>query len=189
VSGGIGWYDTERTINFPGFFAQAQSDNDISYVDGRLRAEYLFSAGTWYAKPMVDLDATHVSADGATESGAGGVGLKVHGSDETVLSATPMLELGTQFGNPNGTLVRPYVRGGATFFDDPDFVLLASFEGAPSGVGTFRIAANTDDVVGNVGAGFDVIGTDGTSFRLYYEGRFGDTVEQHAAGIKGTLPF
>jgi hypothetical protein len=31
-------------------------------------------------------------------------------------------------------------------------------------------------------------GGDGTSFRLYYDGRFGDTVEQHAAGIKGTLP-
>jgi hypothetical protein len=67
--------------------------------------------------------------------------------------------------------------------------MLASFDGAPSGEGPFRIATNTGDVVGNVGAGFDVLGTDGTSFRLYYEGRFGDIVEQHAAGIKGTLPF
>jgi len=25
--------------------------------------------------------------------------------------------------------------------------------------------------------------------RLYYEGRFGDLVEQHGAGLKGTLPF
>jgi hypothetical protein len=100
-----------------------------------------------------------------------------------------MVELGAQFGNPNGTLVRPYVKAGATMFDDPDFALLASFEGAPSGVGPFRIAANTDDVVGNVGAGLDVLGVDGTSFRLYYEGRFGDTVEQHAAGIKGSWPF
>ena len=87
-----------------------------------------------------------------SESGASGVGLKVRGSDETVFSATPMLELGAQFGNPNGTLVRAYVRGGATLFDDQDFVLLASFAGAPSGVGPFRIATNTDDVVSNVGA-------------------------------------
>ena len=113
----------------------------------------------------------------------------MRGSDETVFSATPMLELGAQFGNPNGTLVRAYVRGGATLFDDQDFVLLASFAGAPSGVGPFRIATNTDDVVSNVGAGFDVIGGDGTSFRLNYEGRFGDMVEQHAAGIKGPWPF
>lgn len=60
---------------------------------------------------------------------------------------------------------------------------------ASSGVGKFRITTSTDDVVGNLGAGLDVLGNDGTSFRLYYEGRFSDTVEQHAAGIKGTLPF
>lgn len=58
-------------------------------------------------------------------------------------------------------------------------MLLAS----PSGMGTFRIATATDDVVGNVGAGLDVLGSDGTSFRLQTR------VEQHAAGIKGTLPF
>jgi hypothetical protein len=44
-------------------------------------------------------------------------------------------------------------------------------------------------VIGMAGAGVDVIGTDGTSFRLYYEGRFSDLVEQHAGGIKATLPF
>jgi outer membrane autotransporter protein len=98
-----------------------------------LRAEYLLSAGTWYAKPMVDLDATHISLDGVREKGAGGVGLNVRGSDE--LSASPALELGAQFGNPQGTLVRPYLRGGATFYDDPGFVVLASFEGSLSGVG------------------------------------------------------
>jgi outer membrane autotransporter protein len=189
VSGGMGWYDTERTINFPGFFAQAQADNEISYVDGRFRAEYLLSNGRWYAKPMVDLDATHINLDGTHESFASGAGLNVRGSDETVFSATPMLEFGTEFGVAGGTLVRPYIRGGATLFDDPDFVLLASFEGAPSGVGPFRIAAATDDVVGNVGVGVDVIGADGASFRLYYDGRFGDTVEEHAGGIKATLPF
>ena len=85
---------------------------------------------------------------------------------QTVLSATPALELGAQFGAPYGTLVRPYIRGGATFYDDPDFVLLASFEGAPSGVGPFRIATATDDVLANLGAGIDVIGAEGASFRL-----------------------
>lgn len=96
-------------------------------MNGRFRAEYLVSAGTWYAKPLVDLDATHVSLDGVNETGSGGMALNVRGSEETVLSATPALELGAQFGDPNGTPVRPYVRGGATLFDDPDFVLLASF--------------------------------------------------------------
>ena len=81
------------------------------------------------------------------------------------------------------------MRGGATFFDDPNFVLLARFEGAPSGVGPFRIATATDDVVGNVGADVDVIGVGGASFRLYYDGRFSDLIEEHAGGIKASLPF
>jgi hypothetical protein len=34
-----------------------------------------------------------------------------------------------------------------------------------------------------------VIGTEGASFRLYYEGRFGDLVEQHAGDIKASLRF
>jgi hypothetical protein len=44
-------------------------------------------------------------------------------------------------------------------------------------------------VVGNLSAGFDVIGTDGASFPLYYDGGFGDLIEEHAGGIKGLLPF
>ena len=147
VSGGWGWYDTERPIAFAGFSAFARSDHEIGYVDGGFRAAYQLGSGSLYAKPMVDFDATHISLDGVSESGAGGVGLKVHGNEETVLSATPALELGAQFGGPNGLLFRPYIRGGATFFDDPDFVLLASFEGAPEGVGPFRIATTTDDTV------------------------------------------
>ena len=95
----------------PGFAAQASADNDIDTVNGRFRAAYLLGSGSWYAKPMVDLDATQISLDGVKESGAGGVGLNVRGNDETVFSATPALEIGTQFGSPGGTLVRPYVRG------------------------------------------------------------------------------
>jgi len=110
VSGGQGWYDTDRPIAFTGFSALAQSDHDVSYIDGRFRAAYLFTNGNWYAKPMVDLDATRISLDNVNEQGAGGASLNVRGNDETVLSATPALELGTQFVTARGTLLRPYVR-------------------------------------------------------------------------------
>ena len=189
VSGGQGWYDTDRPIAFPGFSVLAQADHDVSYIDGRFRAAYLFTNGSWYAKPLVDFDATRISLDNVNERGAGGASLNVRGNDETVLSATPALELGTQFVTARGTLVRPYLRGGATIFDDPDFVVRASFAGAPSGVGPFRIATATDDLVGNVGAGIDVIDGRGRELKLFYEGRFGDLVEEHAGGVKASLPF
>ena len=44
-------------------------------------------------------------------------------------------------------------------------------------------------MVGDVSAGVDVIATNGSSFSVYYDGRFGDTVEAHEGGVKGTLPF
>ena len=43
--------------------------------------------------------------------------------------------------------------------------------------------------MGNVGAGVDVIDGRGRELKLFYEGRFGDLVEEHAGGVKGTLPF
>ncbi len=43
--------------------------------------------------------------------------------------------------------------------------------------------------MGNVGAGVDVIDGRGRELELFYEGRFGDLVEEHAGGIKASLPF
>jgi uncharacterized protein with beta-barrel porin domain len=189
VSGGWGWYDTKRPIDFDGFSAVSSANNDIGVVDGRLRAAYLLTNGAWYAKPMVDLDATQLDINGVREHGAGGASLIVKGNNETVLSASPALELGTQFQWSDGTLIRPYVRGGATFFNNTDFALEASFEGSPGGVGPFRIRTNTDDVVANLSAGIDLIATGGAELKLFYDGRFGDLVEEQSGGIKASLPF
>ena len=32
-------------------------------------------------------------------------------------------------------------------------------------------------------------GSAAASFRLYYDGRFSDLIEEHAGGIKASLPF
>jgi outer membrane autotransporter protein len=189
VSGGRGSYDIERPIAFPGFSALAKGDTDIDNVDGRLRAAYLFDFGRWYLKPRVDLDATRLDLDGTKESGAGGASLVVRGNDQTYLSASPALELGTQFAMANGTLIRPYVRGGATMFDETDFTLKASFAGTPKGVAPFRIRTGIDDVVADVSAGVEVLDLRGASVKLFYDGRFGDTIQENAAGAKATVPF
>jgi outer membrane autotransporter protein len=189
VSGGVGSYDVKRPISFPGFSALAKGDADIGSVDGRFRAAYLLTSGAWYAKPMVDFDVTWLGLDGTNEHGGEGAGLKVRGNDETVFSASPALEIGTQLVWSDGTLLRPYARAGATIFGDNDFVVLASFEQAPGGVGPFRIATKTDDVVADVGAGLDIIGKKGAELKLFYEGRFGDLVSDNAGGVKASIPF
>ena len=134
-------------------------------------------------KPQVDLDATRLDLDGTNERGAGGASLVVRGNEETYLSASPTLELGTQFAMANGTVIRPYVRGGATIFDEP-FTLTASFAGTPKGVAPFRIRTGIDDVVANVSAGVEALGVRSASVKLFYDGRFGDTIQ-----AKATVPF
>jgi uncharacterized protein with beta-barrel porin domain len=189
VSGGRGSYDIDRPIAFPGFSALAKGDTDIDNVTGRLRAAYLVDFGGWYLKPLVDLDATRLDLDGTKERGAGGASLVVKGNDQTYLSASPALELGTQFAMANGTLIRPYVRGGATIFDETDFTLKASFAGTPKGIAPFRIRTGIDDVVADVSAGVEVVDVRGASVKLFYDGRFGDTIQENAVGAKATVPF
>lgn len=76
----------------------------------------------------------------------------------------------------NDTLVRPYIRGGVTVFDNTDFGLLASFEGTPAGVVPFAITSNIDRVLGVVSVGVDALNMKGTTLKLDYDGRYGDTI-------------
>jgi hypothetical protein len=46
----------------------------------------------------------------------------VKGEQDWVLSASPALEIGTEVQGENGTILRPFVRAGATVFDDNNFV-------------------------------------------------------------------
>ena len=172
-----------------GFSALAKGDTDIDNISGRFRAAYLFDFGGWYFKPLVDLDATRLDLDGTNEGGAGGASLVVKGNDQTYLSAAPALEFGTQFAMANGTLIRPYVRGGGTIFDETEFTLKASFVGTPKGVAPFRIRTGIDDVVADVSAGVEVLDVRGASVKLFYDGCFGDTIQENAAGAKATVPF
>ena len=188
VSGGFGWYDTERTMSFPGFSAHAQADNEIGYVDGRFRAEYLLSNGQWYAKPMVDLDATHIDLDGAQENGAGGVGLNVAATTRRCSrprrcsSSAPSSAIPGYAGQALYPRRRHLVRRSR---------LCAAGELRGRAIRRGPVPhRRLDRRCGRrCRRGVDVIGAEGASFRLYYDGRFGDTVEEHAGGIKASWNF
>jgi hypothetical protein len=40
-----------------------------------------------------------------------------------------------------------------------------------------------------VSAGVEVLSGGGASLKLFYDGRFGDTIEENAGGAKATVPF
>ena len=190
ISGGQGWYDTTRNLAFGGFAGQATADHDVNHLTGRLRGAYAFTNGVHYIKPLVDLNVTWVDIDGFTEAGGNGAALIVQGTDETIFSVSPAVEFGWQSQiDDAGTLLRPYIRAGVTVFDDPDFAVVSSFAAAPAGSPGIRTVVGTDDVVGDIAAGLDVLTTDGTVLKVYYSGQFGEDTTQQSVGARASLPF
>lgn len=189
MSAAHGWYDTTRLMNFGGFNRTAQGDQEIDVLQGRFRASYVLGNPGLYYKPMIDAAVTGVDLGSVTETGAGGASLRVHSGDHTVFSVSPAMELGTEWWWSNGTLVRPYVRGGLTWYSEDDVTVTASFLGAPGSVAPFTIAANTDDVQADVNAGVEMISGGDSTLRLFYDGHFGDRIAVNAAGFKASVKF
>ncbi len=189
VSGGRGWYDTTRPMAFGNFAATADGDYDIDVFQGRLHASYVMGAPSLFFKPMIDAAATYVGLDDVNESYANGAGLNVHGNGETIYSLAPAVEVGTEWWTTAGTLIRPFVRGGVTWFSEDDVTVSASFAGAPDGVGPFSIRASTDEVLYDLSAGLEMITAGETNFRVFYDGHFGDETTIHSVGLKGSAKF
>lgn len=188
-SGAHGWYDTARPMGFGGFSQTARSDHDLDVLQGRLHASYVLGNPGLYYKPMLDVAVTDVDLGDVRERGAGGASLLVHGADHTVFTLSPALEVGTEWWWSNGTLVRPFVRAGLTWFSEDDVTVASSFSGAPSGVPDFTVIANTDEVQADVAAGIELISGSDSALRLFYDGQFGDRLAVHAAGFKASVKF
>ena len=103
--------------------------------------------------------------------------------------AARTLEQARKIALTDGILLRPYIRAGVTVFDDPEFTLTSSFAAAPAGAPSFRTQVGTDDVVGDIAAGLDVLATDSSVIKVYYAGQFGEDTEQQSVGAKVNLPF
>jgi len=189
VNGGRGWYDNTRPMSFGGFAGTATSDSTIDVVNAGLRAAYVFGTPHLYWKPVLDAAVTNLDLGGFAESGGGGANLLVGGTNQTVYTIAPSIEVGTEWWLANGTLVRPFLRGGANWYGNGDFAVTAAFLTAPAGTSPFTINTDMDDVMGVVGAGLDMITADDTALRLSYDGQLGETTHIHAVGVKGSVSF
>ncbi len=188
VTGAFGWSDTERHVSFGGFTGHANADYDTDYISGRLSAAYLLPFRGMYLKPQVDVAYSHVSRDGYTEHGTGGIALVVASSDDGVWSARPMLEIGTEVPLAGGGVARPYLKGGVTVRDKEGFVTNAAFLDAPDS-GSFNVTSRIDRTTADFVAGLDLITPSDTSLRLQYDGQFGDTVQQHIGSAKLSIKY
>ena len=189
VNGGHGWYDTTRPMAFGGFTGTATSNSGIDIFNGGLRAAYVLGSPDLYFKPMLDAAATRLDLGDFSESGGGAANLAVASSQQTVYTIAPSLEIGTEWWWSNGTLVRPYLRGGATWYENGNLALSAAFLGSPAGVSPFTITTKMDDVMGTVGAGIDIINGNDAVLHVAYDGQFGSDTQISAIALKGSARF
>lgn len=189
VSGGRAWYDTKRPVAFTGFNGVATSDSHIDVLNGGFRFAYVFGTPHLYFKPVLDAAITSLDLGGFTETGGGAANLTVAGSRQTVYTLAPWLEAGTEWWLADGTLIRPFLRGGVTFYEGNEFGLSAAFAGAPAGVSPFTINTKMDDTMGVIGVGLDMVTAQELVVRFAYDGQFGETTQIHSVAVKGSMAF
>ncbi len=186
---GTGEVDMTRRLNIGGFTPTARSSYDVDHVGATFHAAYLLDRSSWYAKPFVDVNVTHIDRESAQETGGGAANLNVSGSDETWFSVTPALELGTTIDRGDGRAIRPYVRAGVTIYGDTDQSVTARFVGAPTAVGGFTTTSEFDDVFADIEAGVTLFHGEQHTVSAGYGGRFSDDTEVHGFFVKGTRTF
>lgn len=190
VSGGIAQFETTRTIAFPDFSrVSAQSDPDITFATAQLRAAYLSDFGSWYAKPLVDLQVTYLDRDAVTETGGGPANLWVSGAADTSFSISPAIEFGTEYAIGSGASMKPFLKTGFTYLGDADRRLTAGFVEAAPGVPAFSIDFSPDDLYANLEAGVQIFEQDGSTLSFGYKDMISDHARQNGIFAKGTLKF
>lgn len=190
LSGGIGAVDTSRPAAFGAFTGVATADFIVAYLNQRFRAAYdVPAAGGLHIKPMADIDITGIFRDGIQESGVPGANLRVESDTTVIASFSPSLEFGREWQTGDGMLLRPFLRAGATVFSDDSIDVTSRFDGTPAGVASFSTSSRIDQVMADVGAGFDLLMDNDATLRLNYEGHFGSTTMIHAASLKAGVKF
>ncbi len=189
LGGSFGSYDHKRFVNLAGIGQTATASQDVFSGINRLRFSYLSDMGPWYFKPLIDIGATYINAEGFTEQNAGAANLRVNGYDKWMFSVMPGIELGGQMRDSRDTIYRPYVRLGATFFDNQTYNITANFDGAATGLAPFIVTSKLDTIFADVEVGVHILTTSGFNIRLDYEGRFGEHSMQNAGTLKASIPL
>lgn len=184
LAGGYGSHRMHRNLSIAGYDNRVSGSPDVYSVGARFRAARQFALSeTLYLKPYVDLDAFYTRMKGYTESG-GPLALQVEGSDQFVMSVSPMLEFGGQVRTSDGTIFRPFAYAGAAFLSKETWTSTARLAAAPAGGPSITTSLPGDRVVGRFGIGLTVNSPSGLDFRLQYDGEASSKVRSHAGQLK-----
>jgi uncharacterized protein YhjY with autotransporter beta-barrel domain len=174
-------YDTNRLISTGGAAVQADSSHDGGLFSGYLRAGVPFRFDNWVLEPFASAQYVHLNEKGYTESGAGGLGLKVDGTTTRSLVS----EVGTRFTRvfffENGKIVPEISAAWLHDFDITDQTLSSSFAGAPGSAFTVAGPRTAKDGA-TAGAGITFMNGEAFSMSLNYSGEYRDDISHRVLG-------
>ena len=179
----MGWYETDRRIQIPGYQALAGDSAEVRSLGVRLRAAYEVAGPQWYLRPMLDAELIDVRVPSHRESGAGILSLDYDSASQTSLALTPAVEVGGRLDFQAGYTLRPFVRAGVSLLSNDDWTVSARLAGAPAGVPGFATTIPLDPVTGQVSVGLQLRATKGLDLRLSYDGAFSEHIASHAGSL------
>jgi outer membrane autotransporter protein len=188
VSGGWGDFDTSRAISFPAPDVISGS-LETSYVSVMLRTAYLLEAGSFYAKPMVDLAMTRLMIDELRETGGNVLSVWADRTSENLYTVRPAIEFGTSLAMGNGFVIRPYVEVSGTFNLGDDIVLPLSFAGDPLNVQPLQMSGGMPDKTFGIAGGLDLLNIDNVNVSLRYDAQLGKEYLEQSGTIKMSIGF
>ncbi|MFV0282313.1 MAG: autotransporter outer membrane beta-barrel domain-containing protein [Castellaniella sp.] len=154
----------------------AKSTPKSFFLAGRLRLAYEVSRQSWYLRPYVDFDVSHIRQNGYQEEGSGLFDLKVHGNDTTSYMVSPMLEIGGRRNLASGSTLRAYLVGGASFLNGGDVV--TTMELGSLGSKPFSLRSGMPRTYANLSAGLEYVTPKGfelkTEYSLRVNGQYRD---------------
>ncbi|MDI6624216.1 MAG: autotransporter domain-containing protein [Brevundimonas sp.] len=178
--------DTRRGITVGAFSGQAIGDTHIEgqALSASVARRFLINDNTRIALGAVGT-ASNASADGYTETGAGGLSLHVSGQERS-WQTLQLGARGTQDYRVNGQSFRIYAGAGVlAITGDRQAIGDMRFSGAPTGFGAFTVeGAETPPLAGLANFGLEVGVSEGVTVSAGYRGLFSERLQDNQIGVK-----
>jgi outer membrane autotransporter protein len=132
---------------------------------------------------------SYSSTPSFSESGDGGLALKMNSANQWNMGITPMLEFGKDVLTKDKTRVKLFVSAGATFLPNNQQKTSATFVGASDLNGTFDVVNEGPDLLGRLNLGVQAYAKDGYEVRAQYGLQAGDNYISQSLSANLTYRF
>ncbi|MFD0892672.1 hypothetical protein ACFQ5Q_03490 [Luteolibacter ambystomatis] len=164
-------------------------DRDLQALTAMVRVSHEFNNDGLYIKPMIDFGASRLSAESATETGAGATSLVLGHYNETHAWVRPAIEFGKVIPFQSGAELRLHAEVAYQHFLTPDHTdVIAGFAGAPRGVAPMDLQVQLGSV-GSVSFGADVIFVNEVSVGIDYTKAFAQNYDLDSVNLKVSTTF